>query len=121
MNIDRIAHIFNNVKHWVRDAADFEDRFFGTDKSEHEVFFQEARQELVEMEVPDYNEKNPDLLTIYFMLTSALYLVYDLLSLKDSRYKSERNELASRVKESVERIPLRDGTWRSDRIAMDFV
>ena len=120
MNIDRIAHIFNNVKHWVRDAADFEDRFFGTDKSEHEVFFEEARQELVEMEVPDYNEKNPDLLTIYFMLTSALYLVYDLLSLKDSRYKSERNELASRVKESVERIPLRDGTWRSDRIAMDF-
>jgi len=120
MDIDRIAWRFVNLKHWVRDGADFEGRFFGTDRSEHKEFFEEARQELVGMEVPDYDEKNPDLLTLYFVFASALYLVYDLFSLKNSCYEPERDELACRVRESVERTPLRSKVSRSDFIANEF-
>ncbi|SOE80081.1 hypothetical protein SAMN05720781_3244 [Fibrobacter sp. UWT3] len=120
MDTDRLEWRFANLKHHIRDGIDFEGRFFGTDKGEYTKFIEEARQELVEMPVPEYDEKNPDLLTLYFVLASALYLVYDLFSLKSPRYQAERDELACRVRESVGRIPLRDRVSRSDRVACDF-
>lgn len=96
MDTDRLEWRFANLKHHIRDGIDFEGRFFGTDKGEYTKFIEEARQELVEMPVPEYDEKNPDLLTLYFVLASALYLVYDLFSLKSPRYQSERDDLACR-------------------------
>lgn len=120
MDTDRLEWRFANLKHHIRDGIDFEGRFFGTDKGEYTKFIEEARQELVEMPVPEYDEKNPDLLTLYFVLASALYLVYDLFSLKSPRYQSERDDLACRVRKSIERIPLRDRASRSDRVACDF-
>lgn len=120
MDTDRLEWRFANLKHHIRDGIDFEGRFFGTDKGEYTKFIEEARQELVEMPVPEYDEKNPDLLTLYFVLASALYLVYDLFSLKLPRYQAERDDLACRVRKSIERIPLHNRASRSDRVANDF-
>ncbi len=120
MDNDRLAWRINNLKHWIRDCVDFEGLFFGTESCEYKNMFDGARQELVEMEVPDYDEKNPDQLTLYFLLASALYLVYDLFSLKTPKYRSERDELACRVRESVERIRLHNRASCSDRVADDF-
>ena len=88
MDNDRLAWRINNLKHWIRDCVDFEGLFFGTESCEYKNMFEEARQELVGMEVPDYDEKNPDQLTLYFLLASALYLVYDLFSLKTPNWRA---------------------------------
>ncbi|MBR2210535.1 MAG: hypothetical protein IJ896_03545 [Fibrobacter sp.] len=120
MNTDRLAWRIVNLKHWVKNSIDFEGWSFGSDNSEYKEMFEEARQELVGTEMPDYDEKNPDPLTLHFVLASGLYLVYDLLTLKSSSYQTKRNELASRVRGCIERIPLRNKTSCSDRAAMDF-
>ena len=120
MDIDRIENLLNNLRHWVRDTVDDEARFFGTDGSEYKALFEKTRLEFVGMDVPAYDENKSELLALYIMLASALYLVYDLLTLKDSHYEPAREELASRVKGSIERVPLRDGVWCSNEIAMDF-
>ena len=79
MDIDKIACSFVNLKHWVKDGIEIEGWSFGKKDSNYR-FIEKTRQELVGMEIPDYDENNPDLLTLYFMLASALYLVHDLFS-----------------------------------------
>lgn len=121
MDTERLADCINDVKHDIRDCIEKKYHFWDTDLSDYKGKFEGARQELVGMEVPDYDEKNPDQLTLYFFLASALYLVYDLFSLKSPQFfQSERDDLACRVRKSLERIPLRDMDSRSDRVAIDF-
>lgn len=121
MDTERLADCINDVKHDIRDCIEERCHFWDTDLSDYKGKFEGARQELVGMEVPDYDEKNPDQLTLYFFLASALYLVYDLFSLKSPQFfQSERDDLACRVRKSLERIPLRDMDSRSDRVAIDF-
>lgn len=120
MDTERLAYCINDVKHSVRDCIEESYHSWDTDLSDYKSKFDGARQELVEMEVPDYDEKNPDQLTLYFFLASVLYLVYDLFSLKSSQFQSERDDLACRVRKSLERIPLHNRASCSDRVADDF-
>jgi hypothetical protein len=128
MDTERLADCINDVKHSVRVCIEKSYHSWDTDLSDYKSKFDGARQELVEMEVPDYDEKNPDQLTLYFFLASVLYLVYDLFSLKSSQFQSERDDLACRVRKSLERIPLHkrnisfdfehhhEDTWLDERL-----
>lgn len=111
---------FFQLKRMVKEIASSCGRFFDTGRYAYKDFIEESRQKLIEMDVPDYDEKNPDLLTLYFVLAKSLYLIYDLFSLKNSRYGQERDALAARVKVSLEKMPCRNKALYSNCLADHF-
>ena len=76
----------------------------------------------MDTEVPDYDEQNPDALTFYFVLASALYLIYDLFSLKTACFVKKRDELAGRLRECIAKVKFSSEMWAlyADSLAIDF-
>ena len=75
IDTDNMIRRFVNVKRMVKEIAEREGRFFESGKFSYNDFLEESCQELMDTEVPDYDEQNPDALTFYFVLASALYLI----------------------------------------------
>lgn len=119
---DKMIWRFVNVKRMVKEIAEREGRFFEPEKFSYNDYIEESRQELMGAEVPDYDEQNPDALTFYFMLASALYLIYDLFSLKASCFAQKRDELAGRLREYFAKVRSSSEllTRHADSLAMKF-
>jgi len=81
IDTDKMILRFQNVMCMVKEIAVREGCFFESGKFSHNDFLEETCQELMDSGVPDYDEQNPDALTFYFLLASALYLIYNLFSL----------------------------------------
>ena len=122
IDTDKMIWRFVNVKRMVKEIAEREGRFFESDKFSYKAFLEESCQELMDTEVPDYDEQNPDALTFYFVLASALYLIYDLFSLKTACFVKKRDELAGKLKECIAKIKFSSEMWAlyADSLAADF-
>lgn len=122
IDTDKMIWRFVNVKRMVKEIAEREGRFFESDKFSYKAFLEESCQELMDTEVPDYDEQNPDALTFYFVLASALYLIYDLFSLKTACFVKKRDELAGKLKECIAKIKFSSEIWAlyADSLAMNF-
>lgn len=122
IDTDKMIWRFVNVKRMVKEIAEREGRFFKSDKFSYKAFLEESCQELMDTEVPDYDEQNPDALTFYFVLASALYLIYDLFSLKTACFVKKRDELAGKLKECIAKIKFSSEIWAlyADSLAIDF-
>lgn len=122
IDTDKMILRFVNVKRMVKEIAEREGRFFESDKFPYKVFLEESCQELMDTEVPDYDEQNPDALTFYFVLASALYLIYDLFSLKTACFVKKRDELAGRLSECIAKVKFSSEMWAlyADSLARDF-
>lgn len=122
IDTDKMIWRFVNVKRMVKEIAEREGRFFESDKFSYKVFLEESCQELMDTEVPDYDEQNPDALTFYFVLASALYLIYNLFSLKTACFVKKRDELAGKLKECIAKIKFSSEIWAlyADSLARDF-
>jgi hypothetical protein len=118
IDTDKMIWRFVNVKRMVKEIAEHEGRFFESGKFSYNDFLEESRQELMDSEVPDYDEQNPDALTFYFVLASALYLIYDLFSLKTACFVKKRDELAGKLKECIAKIKF--SSEIADSLAADF-
>ena len=122
IDTDKMIWRFVNVKRMVKEIAEREGRFFESGKFSYNDFLEESRQELMDSEVPDYDEQNPDALTFYFVLASALYLIYDLFSLKTACFVKKRDELTGKLRESIAKIKFSSEMWAlyADSLAIDF-
>lgn len=122
IDTDKMIWRFVNVKRMVKEIAEREGRFFKSDKFSYKAFLEESCQELMDTEVPDYDEQNPDALTFYFVLASALYLIYNLFSLKTACFVKKRDELADKLKECIAKIKFSSEIWAlyADSLAMNF-
>lgn len=122
IDTDKMIWRFVNVKRMVKEIAEREGRFFESDKFSYKAFLEESCQELMDSEVPDYDEQNPDALTFYFVLASALYLIYDLFSLKASCFAQKRDELAGRLREYFAKVRSSSEllTRHADSLALNF-
>lgn len=122
IDTDKMIWRFVNVKRMVKEIAKREGRFFESDKFSYKAFLEESCQELMDTEVPDYDEQNPDALTFYFVLASALYLIYNLFSLKTACFVKKRDELAGRLRECIAKIKFSSEIWAlyADSLATDF-
>ena len=122
IDTDKMIWRFVNVKRMVKEIAKREGRFFESDKFSYKAFLEESCQELMDTEVPDYDEQNPDALTFYFVLASALYLIYDLFSLKTACFVKKRDKLAGKLKECIAKIKFSSEMWAlyADSLAIDF-
>jgi|GEM_PF-1115186 len=122
IDTDKMILRFQNVMCMVKEIAVREGCFFESGKFSHNDFLEETCQELMDSGVPDYDEQNPDALTFYFLLASALYLIYNLFSLKTACFVKKRDELAGKLKECIAKIKFSSEIWTlcADSLGRDF-
>lgn len=122
IDTDKMIWRFVNVRRMVKEIAEREGPFFESGKFLYNDFLEESCQELMDSEVPDYDEQNPDALTFYFVLASALYLIYNLFSLKTACFVKKRDELAGKLKECIAKIKFSSEMWAlyANSLAEDF-
>lgn len=122
IDTDKMIRRFVNVKRMVKEIAEREGCFFESGKFLYNDFLEESCQELMDSEVPDHDEQNPDALTFYFVLASALYLIYNLFSLKTACFVKKRDELAGKLKECIAKIKFSSEFWAryANSLGCDF-
>ena len=120
MNINKMIHSFFEVKRMVKEIAAMDGPFFEPDRFDYCDYIDETLQKFLETPVPEFDEKNPDLFMVYFKLAGALYLIFNLFSMKDSCYDQKRNTLIDKLKESIGRFPRYNWVLYADNLANHF-
>ena len=120
MNINDMIYCFFQVKRMVKRIVKMDGRRFESGRFSYSDFIEETLQKFLETPVPEFDKKNPDLFMVYFKLAGALYLIYDLFSMKDSCYEQKRDTLAGRLKETTARFPRQEWALHADSLAIHF-
>lgn len=115
-----MIHSFFQVKRMVKEIAKKDGLRFEPGRFSYSDYIEETLQKFLGTPIPEFDEKNPDLFMVYFKLAGALYLIFDLFSMKDSCYNQKRDTLASRLKESIVRIPRYGWACCADNLAIHF-
>ena len=120
MDINEMIHSFFEVKRMVKEIAEKDGLRFESGHFSHGEYIEKNLQKFLEMPVPEFDEKDPDLFMVYFKLAGALYLIFDLFSMKVSCYGQKRDVLVARLKESILRIPRHEWALHADNLAIHF-